>query len=99
MKAGSKKITGHAGNVTAVACSNTSLKKLENCEFRIFASGSDDNTIKLWKVTKNNDVGSLWTAHAHDDDINSLCFAPNDSILLRLQTIKQPKSGQLLMVR
>ncbi|KAF5180996.1 Transducin beta-like protein, partial [Thalictrum thalictroides] len=70
--------TGHLGDVEAVAFS----KKKRN----IIVSGSSDHTLKVWSLDGLMEDGKLpinlkskAVVAAHDKDINSVAFAPNDS--------------------
>lgn len=88
----SVKIAGHAGAVTALACSRHSKKSLRGTNYRYLLSGSDDNTIKYWEfdlVTKN--YKSLWTISAHKSDINDLDFSPNNAFLISASAEKNMK--------
>ncbi len=61
--------TGHGASVLAVAF--TSDRKL-------LASGSVDQTIKLWDPATATQLGAF---KGHDGSINSLAFSPNDKFL------------------
>ena len=45
---------------------------------KILASGSADNTIKLWDVSTGKELRTLW---GHSGVINSVAFSPNGKIL------------------
>lgn len=67
---------GHTDVVSAVAINSIS----EN-EFLI-ASGSSDLTIKLWQLNLNSQtISNLWTAKAHEKDINVLHFVSPQLLL------------------
>lgn len=69
---------GHAGSVTAIGLSQAVAPPA------FLVSGSDDLTVKKWKIPKN-DTGepvavtlAEYTRRAHDKDINAVAVAPND---------------------
>jgi WD40 repeat protein len=45
---------------------------------RLLASGSADNTIKLWDVATGSEVRTLT---GHTDDVNSVAFSPDGRLL------------------
>ena len=74
-------ITGHVGSITSLAASKSGRKKLKNAKTRVFASGSDDKTVKLWEYQENGAISCKWTIQAHEDDISGMDFSPNDAFL------------------
>lgn len=63
----------HTSHVTALAW---------NTHATLLASGSTDESIKLWSTLDTpHSVGPLSTLQAHTDPISSLAFSPDDSIL------------------
>ncbi|KAL8619229.1 hypothetical protein ACOMHN_050010 [Nucella lapillus] len=84
---------GHAKAVTTVAFSRLSAK--------FIVSGSEDQTIKLWKVPPGDvkhETERLATLHscstewAHQDDINCIAISPND---LYLASASRDKTAKL----
>lgn len=63
------KLTGHEGAVTAVAFSPDN---------KIFATGSDDTTIRLW----SRDGTSVAVLRGHEGSIQSLAFSPSGRFLV-----------------
>jgi len=51
-----------------------SMKFSNNC-FQL-ASGSDDNTVKIWDIRRK---GCIYTLPAHQKTISDICFDKNDS--------------------
>ena len=82
------KFVGHSASVTAVSFPNTTLKGYPE----YILTGSNDLTIKKWKIPKPTSSGqdkespphnittSEYTRHAHEKDINALSVSPNDSV-------------------
>jgi nitrous oxidase accessory protein NosD len=62
-------LTGHTDWVTSVAFSP---------DGRLLASGSDDDTIKLWEVASGSLVRTL---SGHTSDVNSVAFSPDGRLL------------------
>lgn len=52
-----------------------------------FVSGSEDQTLKLWKIPKDcdesetADIQAAFTERAHDKEICSVVVAPNDKYI------------------
>ena len=59
----------HGGDVRCVAYSP---------EGGVLASGSTDNTMKLWRTTKEEEPLSIYE---HGGDVNSIAFSPNDTYI------------------
>jgi WD40 repeat protein len=62
-------LTGHTDTVRSVAFSP---------DGRLLASGSDDNTIKLWEVATGREVRTL---SGHGWDVTSVAFSPDGRLL------------------
>ncbi|MDB9444228.1 hypothetical protein PN497_23160 [Sphaerospermopsis kisseleviana CS-549] len=82
-------LTGHSYSVSSVAYSP---------DGQTLASGSGDNTIKLWNVNTGN---PLQTLTGHSDSVRSLAYSPDGQTLAsgsRDKTIKlwNVKTGQIL---
>src|SRR5205085_264822 len=69
-------LTGHKGHVRSVAFSP---------DGKMLASGSDDETIKLWELPSGRE---LLTLAGHKDYIRSVAFSPNGKILARNSNAK-----------
>lgn len=89
-----KTLQGHTNIVSSVTfapqcTSGTSTNEaVNNLEGSILASGSDDQTIKLWDTRTGECVGTLW---GHHDWVQSLSFSPDGQTLAsgsRDQTVK-----------
>jgi WD40 repeat protein/uncharacterized caspase-like protein len=61
--------TGHAAQVVALAFTS---------DGRLLASGSVDNTIKLWDPASGNELRAL---KGHDMSVMSVAFSPDDTII------------------
>ncbi|CAB4255173.1 similar to Saccharomyces cerevisiae YLR222C UTP13 Nucleolar protein, component of the small subunit (SSU) processome containing the U3 snoRNA that is involved in processing of pre-18S rRNA [Maudiozyma barnettii] len=82
------KFVGHSASVTAISFPNVILHGYPE----YLLTGSNDLTIKKWKIpkpsTNTSEKESLthtintseYTRHAHEKDINALSIAPNDSV-------------------
>lgn len=70
---------GHVGSVTAVC-----LSKEEDTKPKFLITGSNDLTIKKWKIPDESNSlikTSIYTRRAHDKDINSIDISPNNEFL------------------
>ncbi|EDN69616.1 WD-40 repeat protein [Beggiatoa sp. PS] len=65
----SKVLTGHSGDVNAVAFSPNG---------RIIASGSNDNTVKLWEVNTGKEISTLSETK---DDVLTVAFHPDGYLI------------------
>jgi len=45
---------------------------------KVLASGSDDETVKLWNTL---DGSLIWTLEGHTDYVNSVAFSPDGKVL------------------
>jgi WD40 repeat protein len=70
-----KTLRGHNGDVNSVSFSN---------DGRFLASGSNDNTIKLWKINagKKLKVEEWKTLLGHEDDVKMVAFISDANILV-----------------
>ncbi|MBC8481939.1 MAG: WD40 repeat domain-containing protein [Planctomycetes bacterium] len=62
-------LEGHTKGVTSISFSP---------DGSLLASGSDDNTIRLWNVESRESIATL---EGHTDDVNSVSFSPDGSLL------------------
>ncbi len=65
-------LTGHTGNVPRVAFSP---------DGHTLATGSFDNTVRLWDVTDPRHPTSLATLTGHTNAVNSVAFSPDGRTL------------------
>ncbi len=69
----SRTLVGHEGWVTAIAVSTDS---------RLLATGSDDATVRLWKVS----TGEARVLNGHTGDVRALAFSPDSRQLVSAGT-------------
>jgi WD40 repeat protein len=62
-------LNGHASYVSSVAFSP---------DGKTLASGSDDNTVKLWDAQTGQELATL---KRHDDNVHSVAFSPHGKML------------------
>jgi len=77
---------GHTASVGSVALSRTQLS--------FAVSGSQDTCLKLWRLegATRGPLDVLYTAVAHEKDINAVCVSPNDKVVA---TGSQDKTAKL----
>ncbi len=68
-KVENSEFTGHTGAVCSVAFSP---------DRKVLASGSGDNTIKLWDL---NSKSQITTLKGHSKEVNSVAFSPDGKLL------------------
>lgn len=89
------------GHTDAVSCVTVS-KSVSGSNSFMIASASSDLTVKMWSYdSKEGCVRSLWTAKAHDKEINAITFSSDYKFLITAaqdKTIKiwDAANGQLL---
>ncbi|MFJ7212969.1 NACHT and WD repeat domain-containing protein [Amycolatopsis sp. NPDC098790] len=66
------RLTGHTGNVNAVAVSR---------DRRLLASGSRDATVRLWDLTDQDHPVPLATITGHPRNVNAVAFSPDGGLL------------------
>lgn len=90
---------GHTDAVSAVASSNAPV--FPDGAYAV-ASASSDLTVKMWAVAPTSGAArSLWTAKAHDKEINAVAFSSDNRLLVtagqdKLIKIWSVASGELL---
>ncbi len=60
---------GHQGSVHSIAFS---------LDGKYIASGSEDNTVKIWSVEQKKEISTL---KGHNGSVNSVSFSPNGMYL------------------
>ena len=65
-------VSGHTSTVISLAFKPNSY---------LLASGSEDNTVRIWDVSDNNNLRHVRTLRGHTDDVKSVAWSPNGRTL------------------